>query len=264
MTTRAEKDNDVQAGRSGPVDHGVYVYGILNQRQRLPEELPSVGDQEAAVKLVSHGELSALVSEVELVRPLGIREDLLAHERVLDTLAADTAVIPMRFGAVVSSVDAVVDELLAPHHDHFEAMLSELAGSVQYTIRGRYADSAHIREVVAEEPAVQELRETLRGVPEEAGYAERLRLGELVNQAVVRKREADTEELITSVSSTVLATNPHQVPAEDDAVDVAFLVDRDQVPQFEQAVDELGERWDRRINLRLIGPLAPYDFLPEV
>ncbi|MGI8305748.1 GvpL/GvpF family gas vesicle protein [Saccharopolyspora hattusasensis] len=103
----------------------MYVYGIVYHREKLPEELPSFGDGEAEVGVASYGKLSALVSDVQLSRPLGTRKDLLAHERVLDTLAAEVTVIPMRFGSVVSTKEAVIDELLAPHEGHFNEMLSE-------------------------------------------------------------------------------------------------------------------------------------------
>jgi hypothetical protein len=263
MTARAERDAEARVEPALGGVRGVYVYGILPFREELPDDLPAVGDGEAAVELASHGELSALISDLDVARPLGTPGDLLAHERVLDTVAADSTVLPMRFGSVVSTVEAVVDELLAPNHDHFEAVLCELAGLVQFTVRGRYAEGAHLREVVAEEADIEKLREFLRGIPEDAGYAERLRLGELVNRAVVKKRERDVDALITSVARHIVGAVPHAVAGEDDATDVAFLVDRERVPQFERALDELGQQWLGRISLRVIGPLAPYDFLPE-
>ncbi|WP_246868612.1 GvpL/GvpF family gas vesicle protein [Saccharopolyspora sp. ASAGF58] len=155
MVPRAERGEQVQSGQQGSIDRGVYVYGIVYHREKLPEELPSFRRRRgrSRCRLVRQdGKLSALVSEVQLSRPLGTRKDLLAHERVLDTLAAEATVIPMRFGSVVSTKEAVIDELLAPHEGHFNAMLSELAGLVQFTVRGRYANTTHLREIVSEEP----------------------------------------------------------------------------------------------------------------
>ncbi|QUH00233.1 GvpL/GvpF family gas vesicle protein [Saccharopolyspora erythraea] len=261
MTTQPRHD----AREQGDVttERGVYVYGIIWSPDDLPADLPSVGDDKAPVRLASHRGLSALVSEVPLARPLGTRQDLLAHERVLDTLAEETTVLPMRFGSVVSTVDAVTDELLAPHHEHFESVLSELDGLVQLTVRGKYTEDAHLREVVTEEPEIMRLRESLQGVAEDAGYSERVRLGELVNEAVAKKRQSDGEDLVRSLEPAAVASASHEVGGVEDAVDAAFLVDRRRVPEFERAVDELAERWTGRVSLRLLGPLAPYDFLPE-
>ena len=60
----------------------------------------------------THQRVAAIVSDVPTDRALGTRDDLIAHERVLDTVAERTAVLPMRFPAVVEE-QGVVSELLA-------------------------------------------------------------------------------------------------------------------------------------------------------
>jgi hypothetical protein len=58
--------------------------------------------------------------------------------------------------------------------------------------------------------------------------------------------------------ATVVA---ERAPAgSEGAVHVSFLVGRTRRPEFERAAEELGKQWDGRIRLRLLGPLAPYDF----
>ncbi|MEV4733722.1 GvpL/GvpF family gas vesicle protein [Saccharopolyspora sp. NPDC049426] len=252
-------ETDHQQSRA-ETTHGTYVYGVTRAREDAPSDLPAVGG-DSEVRAVSRGGLSALVSDLEISRPLGTPEDLLAHERVLDAVAADATVLPMRFGSVLTDVDAVTDELLEPHRDEFESALAELDGAVQYTVRGTYLADAHLREVVEEEPAIAELREQLRGVAEDVGYEERVRLGELVHEAVSAKRQADAEHLVRATEAAALRSQVHDVVGEAEALHVSFLVDRGQVPDFEAALEELALRWAERVGLRQIGPLAPYDFV---
>jgi hypothetical protein len=42
---------------------------------------------------------------------------------------------------------------------------------------------------------------------------------------------------------------------------VALLVDTDRQPEIEEVLDEFETRWAGRVELRLLGPLAPYDFV---
>lgn len=255
MTTRTDQD-------AAPVTQGVYVYGIVRAGAPVSAALPTVGGSGALLQ-VTCGSLAALVSEVELDRPLGTREDLLAHEEVLDTVAAESTVLPLRFGGVVTDVDAVHDELLTEHHDHFAAVLHELDGLVQFSLRGRYADQVHLREIVAEVPEIGRLRDSLREAAEDEGYAERVRLGELVSEAVERTRARDVEVALAALDPLCAATAVRKVSGQDDALSVALLVDRDRIAAFEDGVDDLGQRWADRVRLRLLGPMAPYDFLPE-
>lgn len=261
MATRTDQDTSTE-DREEAI-HGIYVYGIVDRPITLPSEVPVVGDDEVKLELVSHGGLTALVSELNITRPLGTREDLLAHERVVDSVAAATTILPMRFGGVVADVDAVREELLAENVEHFAAVLAELDGLVQFSVRGRYEDSAHLREIVSESEEIRELREALQGLPEDSGYAERVRLGELVTSAVEAKRESDARALGEALKPHVVATSVREVGGQDDALSVALLVDRDHRAEFERALEQLGTEWDGRIRLRLTGPLAPYDFLPQ-
>lgn len=253
----AQRASDTTAS----VTAGVYVYGIVRAETPVPDDLATVGGSE--LQRVRSGPLDALVGEVDLDRPLGLRDDLLAHEGVLDAVAADSTVLPLRFGGVVQDLAAVRDELLAGNQNRFESILTELDGLVQFTLHGRYLDQVHLREIVEEDPEVRELREALQGVPEDSAHTERVRLGELVSAAVERKRQQAVEAALAALETHAVATSVRDVSGQDDALSIALLVDRARVENFQRAVDELGEDLADRVRLRLLGPLAPYDFLPE-
>lgn len=116
--------------------------------------------------------------------------------------------------------------------------------------------------MLLEEPEAMRLREILREISEDAGYAERVRLGELVVQALDAKRAEDTEALPETLAPCAVAVAPRE-PVDEETADVAFLIADGDRARFEQAVDELGRRWAGRIRLRQIGPLPPYHFIPE-
>jgi hypothetical protein len=258
-TTRPQ-DEKAQ-GPAGEETLACYVYGIVPADTRLPEGLTGTGGGE--VSLIRQGRIAGVVSKILPEGPLGTREDLLAHEGVVASLAAEATILPLRFGAVVTTAEAVVEEMLVPHHDWFAAVLADLAGRRQVTIVGTYVEETVLREVLQEEPEVSRLREKVAELPENAAYYDRIRLGELIVQALDDKRMADTESLVAALSPHAVATAPHEPAGEDTAADVAFLITDEQRPQFEQAVDELGDRWSGRIRLRMLGPLAPYDFVPS-
>jgi hypothetical protein len=237
------------------------VYGIVRAGARLPEGLKGTGGGE--VFLVRHGDVAGVVSEIPPERALGNREDLFAHEGVVASLAAETTMLPLRFGAVVTTADALVEEMLVPYHDWFEAVLTDLTGCREFAVVGVYVEDAVLREVLEEEPEALQLRERVREMPEEAAYYDRIRLGELIVKALDDKRLADTDALVEALEPYAAAVAPREPAGEDTAADVAFLVtDRDR-PRFEHAVNELGDHWAGRIRLRMVGPLAPYDFVPS-
>jgi Gas vesicle synthesis protein GvpL/GvpF len=246
-----------------PADAGAracYVYGVVRGKARVPRDLLGLGG--ADVTVVRHGDLAGVVSEISPGQALGTREDLLAHEDVVETLAAETATLPLRFGAVVTTPDALIEEMLVPYHDWFMDVLADLSGTREFAVVGVYVEDVLIREVLQEEPEAARLRERIRGLPEDAAYYDRVRLGELIVKAMDEKRQADTEELVAALEPFTVDAAMRTPAGEDTAADVAFLVTEERLPEFEDAVDELGERWAGRVRLRMIGPLAPYDFVP--
>src|SRR2546423_4480141 len=74
-----------------------YVYGLVAAETEVPPDLTGLGPS-GQVSTIKHGQVAAVVSDVPTDRPLGTRDDLMAHEAVVDTLAAVSTVIPMRFG----------------------------------------------------------------------------------------------------------------------------------------------------------------------
>jgi len=238
-----------------------YVYGLVSADTELPPNLDGLGPS-GRVSTIAHERIAAIVSDVPTDRPLGTRDDLIAHERVLDAIAERSAVLPMRFPAVVDE-KGVVQELLAPHQERFVKALERVDGLVQFTLKGRYDQDPVLREIAEADEEVMALRERVRDLPEDASYYDRIRLGELVVNAMKQRREADGRRVLERLQPFVTEVSIRSMAQPDEVVNAAFLVARNQVKQFDDAVEEIGGDLAGRVRFRLVGPLAPYDFVPE-
>lgn len=240
---------------------GIYVYGLVPADVETDSGATGVGDPPAQITTISHGEVAALVSEIDVDHPLGTPEDLRAHAELLDSAASEVPVLPIRFGAVLDTPDAVVEELLKPYHDDFSSALHQLEGCAEYLIRGRYVEDAVLAEILSESQDAQSLRDQIRDKPEAATRNERIALGELIERSVAAKREADTRVAMNALLELTDKVSVRESTHEHEAVHVACLLDTERQSELEKVVDELTDRWDGRISLRLIGPVAPYDFV---
>jgi hypothetical protein len=238
-----------------------YVYGLIASDIELPQGLEGLGPS-GQVNKIAHGEVAAIVSDVPVDRPLGMRKDLLAHEAVVDAVAASTTVVPMRFPALVQE-RGVVEELLEPHHDRFVQVLDELEGSVQFTLKGRYVKESVLVEVIEGDDEIRTLQEKVRKLPEDAAYYDRVRLGELIVAALEEKRQVDAQQMLEKLEPCARQTVVSQPAQPDDVINAAFLVGRARQREFDDAVEDVGKTFAGRVWLRLLGPLAPYDFVPQ-
>jgi hypothetical protein len=255
MTARAEER------RPGDGHTGVYVYGILPGDIEVEPGAPGVGDPPGEVRAVRYRDLTALVSDVDLDRPLGRAEDLFTHEELLDSSAAAMPVLPLRFGAVLDSDDAVTGELLGPHYDEFSAALRQLDGQAEYVVKGRYAEDAVLGEILEQDPEAARLGKQISGADPDVTRDQRIRLGEIVSAAIETSRQADTRTLGDAVADQVTASVLRPPTDGLDAVYAAFLVETGKAEALRQSVERLAGDWRDRMELRLIGPLAAYDFV---
>ncbi|WP_242903574.1 GvpL/GvpF family gas vesicle protein [Actinomadura terrae] len=242
-----------------------YVYGVTRKGRALPDGVTGLDGK--PVTLVADGECAALVSDLPAGRALGERADLEAHQRVLNALVeAGTVVVPLRFGAAMAGPEAVRDELLAANSDRFAPMLDRLEGRVELRLRGTYVQETVLREIMTADPEIAELSKRLREVPADAAdavYYDRIRLGELIAGAMERLRENDAQALLEGAAPLAEAVLPRPPAREEDVVDASFLVRTERRAEFDAAVEELGRAHADRVRLRLVGPLPPYDFVPE-
>jgi hypothetical protein len=230
----------------------VLVHGIADDAQRAEVAEPHV-------RWLTHGGLAALVGTVD---PSGMRaaSTLRLHWQVLEEAAKSATILPVRFGTIMASEDAVVNELLAPRQHELLSLLSDLANKVQMTVKGDFDEERLMRAVVESSPAIARLRKRVSGVPAAAAYYDRIRLGEMVAASVESAREQFAARVAERLEPLATATKVEPISSMNAAVNAAFLVEHDKQPEFRAAVTELERESTGAVRLRCIGPLPPYSF----
>jgi hypothetical protein len=248
------------AKATGPQqEKGIYVYGILPADIEVAVEMPGVGESPGLLRVVRSDGLAALISEVDVSGRLGSPDDLRTHREILDATATEVPVLPLRFGTVLSSEDAVAEDLLVAHHEEFADALKQLEGRAQFVVKGRYLEEAVLGEVLSENKSATRLRDKIQSEKPDASR-DRIELGETISQAVTGKREEDTRAVVQAMDRHCVASAVREPTHELDAVHVAFLIETDQESNAERVIEDLARDWEGRIEVQLLGPMAAYDF----
>jgi hypothetical protein len=232
----------------------VHVHGVTTENARAAIE-------GAGARAVAHGGLAAVVTDAAAETRAATL--MRRHWDVLEAVAATATVVPVQFGTAMAGEDAVAAEFLAPRREQLLAQFAALDGKVQMSLKGSYDESQLLRSVVEGSPAVARLREQVRGLSEDAGRYERIRLGELVAAEVERIRERDARVLHEQLDPLAVATSREAVGGLHAAVNSAFLVERARTAEFARVVEGVAAQLEDRIELRVLGPLPPYSFVAE-
>jgi hypothetical protein len=226
---------------------GTYVYGIAWADEAAAQE---TGVGAAAVETVPHRKVAALVSHVDPAGVRARRRDLVAHSDVLIAAARWKPVLPMGFGTVFDSDDALVAELLEPRHDELVALLETFEGLAEVTVRALYDEDDVLREIAASDATVARLR----------GRGDSLDLGRAVAQALAARRTRDRDAILRRIRPLVHDVHVDDPQSELEVLRAAFLVDRDALPELDAVVGEIAAEGNA-MSFKYVGPLPPFHFV---
>jgi hypothetical protein len=240
---------------------GKYMYCII----RCPEPIQftnlGIGERGDIVHTVHFEDLAAVVSNSPIVEYDSSRRNMMAHTLVLEEVMQDFTILPVRFGTVAPSVEAIQEKLLKRRFGEFHGLLQEMEGRVELGLKAFWYEDAIFNEIVEESPPIRRLRDSLMGRPSEETYYERIRLGEMVEAAMWKKRDEDAEKILTPLRSLVRETRANKVITDRMVVNAAFLVDEDCQAEFDKAIERLDQEMGKRLIFKYVGPVPPYNFV---
>jgi len=180
---------------------------------------------------------------------------------VLEEVMREFTILPVRFGTVAPSAEAIQEKVLKRRFGEFHGLLQEMEGRVELGLKAFWYEEGIFQEVVEENPSIRRLRDSLMGRPAEETYYDRIRLGEMVENAMWKKRDGDAEKILTPLRPLVYKTRANKVVTDRMVLNAAFLVDEARQAEFDAAVKRLDEEMGKRFIFKYVGPVPPYNFV---
>src|SRR5689334_18930348 len=113
---------------------GKYVYCIIQSSEALKFGPLGIGVEPADVHTINYRDIAAVVSDTPIEVHDPTRENVLAHERVNETVMRKHTVIPMSFGTVFKTRDDIV-ELLRSAYDAFRDVLLKMDNKIELGLK---------------------------------------------------------------------------------------------------------------------------------
>jgi hypothetical protein len=172
--------------------------------------------------------------------------------------------LPVRFGTITDSASPIqnIQKLLGSRFEEFQKLLEDLEDKVELGLKAFWRDEKTIfEEIVAENTDIKRLRDSISGKPPEATHFDRIRLGEMVKEALSRKRAKEVARILLPLRRIAHSVRESETLGDRMVVNAAFLVNKSKEPEFDQVVPKLDEQFAERVALRYIGSAPPYNFV---
>lgn len=240
-----------------------YVYGIIASEKPETFDVAGVDDRGGEVFAVCHGGLAAVVGPSRsadyrsMARQQALRS-LTAHQRVLEVVMERSAVLPVRFGTVLSD-DAGVRRLLDQGAVPLASGLAEFSGRTQTEVLVTWRLEDLFRDIGAE-PEIVRAKAEAAGQPPEHAAAARLAVGEMVQASLERRRAELQGRLMPCLRDVALDLAVNALMDDRMVLNVALLLDPPRREALDRLLGELDRRSEDRLTFRCVGPLPPYSF----
>jgi hypothetical protein len=243
--------------------HGLYVYGLV----RATDDV-NVGSggleyegRPGRVELIRVGRVAAVVSPYDARRHvLPLRRNLDPHHRVIREVMETSTIVPMTFGHVARSRRDVA-KALRRSGEAIAAELERLRNTVEMGLKVRLEVDNVFKYIVEADPSLATYRDRVFGSDQPPAHADKLELGRLFEDRLRLERSRLTERVLDALGHRVLETRVNPPHGEETVADVAFLLKRPAMVQFEGWVRETAAGWPSQYAFQCTGPWAPFNFV---
>jgi hypothetical protein len=243
---------------AGSPSRGKYVYCIIESGDPLRFGPIGVGADPSDVYTVHYKNLAAVVSDAPLEVLDSTRENVLAHERVNETVMHEHTVIPMSFGTIFKTREDIV-ELLRSAAEAFGDVLNKMQNKLEFGLKVLWDRDQAVREVENEDEDISRLKKEISGQKGPTYFA-RMQYGRLIDSALQARSERYVADILEQLRDVSVASRINKPIGDKMIMNAAVLISRDQETAFDAKVKSIASRFDK-LTFKYTGPWPPYNFV---
>jgi len=241
---------------------GLYIYGIVPTFYSTEQfrELDKLN-----VVHVSYGKIAAIAAEDTIVELKDMGKEplarlLVAHQHKIEAIMnmGFNTIIPMRLGTF-SSDESQLKNILKKGHDLILEIFDKISGFVEVDLVSTWADFSNMIREIAVDPQVVALKAEIQK-NDTITQADQMEIGFLVKKLIDKRKEEVAEKIYTALEPFSLSVRKHEVMNDEMVSNLAFMVNQQQQTLLENALDELDQELNGKLNFKLVGPLPCYSF----
>ena len=240
---------------------GKYIYCIIPSNQERNFGPLGVGGRGDDVLTIGYDDLTMVVSNHPLSKLTVNRDNLLAHEKVIEEVMKEFgSVLPVRFGTIAANADEIRN-LLDRRYREFSGLLRDMDHLVELGVKGVWTNMGAIfKEIEEESPEIRKAKEKIRSSDAANDIQARAAVGRMVKDALQRKKEEESERIVNVLRRCAYEHKANGTPADEHFLNAAFLVGRGRENEFDNIMDELSDEYKDRVKFIYAGPLPVFNF----
>jgi len=243
---------------------GNHIYGVIAASEEIDFGPLGISGKDDLVLTIPHRDIAALVSKSPSLLYSSIPKETLVyylarHQAVIEAVMRSYTVIPLKFGTAARNKEEV-KEILENGYPQLKDALGRMDNKIELEVVALWSNLDSILKEIGKEEKVKKFRERIASPSPEKVLSAKIELGKMVKSLLDEKRDKVGNEIINELKKSAIDFRKHQVLDDAMIMNTAFLVNKPQEGDFDQAIDYLNKKHQEKINFRIVGPLPPYSF----
>ena len=263
-----DRPRSVSAGKGGRflekaerTGEGIYLYCIIGTDEARNFGDIGIGGRGDAVTTAGYEDISAVISKSPETKYVLNRENLLAHQRVIERVMKEHTVLPVRFSTIADNIEGI-QGVLRKRYEEFKKLLRDMDNKIELGIKAVWKDiDAVFQEILQEDEEIKRLRDKTAAMPPGKTYGDRINLGKMVQARLKRKKEAEADKMMDSLKAISVDTRANQVYGDNMVLNAAFLVGMTRIKEFDEKVEGFDAAHNKRLKIKYVGPAPPFNFV---
>ncbi|MFH1856377.1 MAG: GvpL/GvpF family gas vesicle protein [Candidatus Omnitrophota bacterium] len=241
---------------------GKYIYCIITAQSERNFGPVGVGSGDNEVLTISYDDLSMVVSNHPMTKLVVNKENLLTHERVIEKVCGEfNSVLPVRFGTIASNADEIRN-LMDRRYREFKTALKYVEHKIELGVKGLWKDMEIIfQEILKENKDIEKFKKEIEKEKRKKNIQAKIKVGKEVFEALQKKKEEEAEGIIAALRKTVIDFKLNKTMSDDMFINAAFLVNKGREKEFDNIMDDLSQKYEKRTKFMYVGPLPVFNFV---
>lgn len=243
------------------MEEGNYIYCIIGTDHTINYGPLGIGGRGDTVSTLGYQGISCVVSKSPLANYVLSRENLMAHQLVIEKVMKEHTVLPVRFSTIASSAEDIRG-FLRKRYAEFRNLLSDMDNKVELGLKVMWKNMAPVfGDIANANKEIKRLKDKIAAGPIEKTYNDRITLGGLVEAGLREKKEDDAEYILGVLRPIAVDMRANKLHGDNMLLNAAFLVDGKMAKEFDSRVQELDGNFKDNMKFKYVGPVPPFNFV---
>jgi len=253
------------------MSEGKYIYCIINSNDERNFGNMSIGGRGDRVYSICYQDIAAVISDSPVKEYRISRENVLAHQKVMEMLMNDHDILPVKFGTIagekdgVKSEERIRNEVLKVRYKELISLLNLIEGKTELGLKALWKDMNVIfQEIVNENREIRKIKRLVTTENPIRARGHKVRVGEMVKNALDEKKSKEKVNILQSLKNNYVDIRCNKVFGDKMVANFAFLVNKEKEKIFDNMVKQLCNQYNGRMQFKYIGPVPPINFVELV